>query len=455
MEQNYTYLSQYSSTVKVHYQSLGNQTCRVIHVHMPIDLIFYGSLFYVVIFVVGVIGNSLVIYVLTKEKELRSFTNYLLANLSLADLFVLFTCVPTGLHDLFAKERWYLGKLTCYLIAFFENCTGFASILSIFFITCDRYQVICKPLCFKSKMSQRRTFKLVILIWIISILANAPFLFISNYKLVKFFDCTTGYKCYTKLTQTSKYCIIISYFIVYFFIGVALLFMYYKIFKFLKKSNDFILSCSIKLVKINEENESNATNSLTNKSYKSYSCDNLNNKNMEFQMNELAKKSFKKKNKKKNNINQMSPNHNLMQNTDPLNYTLKTTKSKHGDLIFIRKPSSNEQTIVININNKLGKYVKQRKQIIGMLVTLIAVFYICLFPLRIWNLVLIFFGNNSNFLRYIGLRQYWYISISTRILFYLNSSINPILYNWFSKKFRKTFRKVVKIPKILKLFQIF
>ena len=49
------------------------------------------------------LGNFLVIYVLMKEKELRNFTNYLLANLSLADLFVLITCVPSGIHDLFGN----------------------------------------------------------------------------------------------------------------------------------------------------------------------------------------------------------------------------------------------------------------------------------------------------------------------------------------------------------------
>ena len=71
---------------------------------MTLDLILYGTIFYSVIFLVGVIGNFLVIYVLMKEKELRNFTNYLLANLSVADLFVLLTCVPSGIHDLFGKS---------------------------------------------------------------------------------------------------------------------------------------------------------------------------------------------------------------------------------------------------------------------------------------------------------------------------------------------------------------
>ena len=61
-----------------------------------LDVLIISSFFYILIFVTGVIGNLLVVYVLFKEKELKNFTNFLLANLSIADLMVLFTCVPTG-----------------------------------------------------------------------------------------------------------------------------------------------------------------------------------------------------------------------------------------------------------------------------------------------------------------------------------------------------------------------
>lgn len=40
-------------------------------------------------------------------------------------------------------------------------------------------------------------------------------------------------------------------------------------------------------------------------------------------------------------------------------------------------------------------------------------------------------------------RYYWYINITARIFFYLNSSINPILYNCLSKKFRSSFKKLL------------
>ena len=66
---------------------------------ISMDVFVISLFFYIVIFVTGVIGNMLVIYVLIKERELRNFTNYLLANLSIADLMVLFTCVIPCIHD--------------------------------------------------------------------------------------------------------------------------------------------------------------------------------------------------------------------------------------------------------------------------------------------------------------------------------------------------------------------
>ena len=75
----------------------GNQTVMSsFNFEMPLDIVLFGFIFYAFIFIIGVTGNLLVIYVLAQEKELRTFTNYLLANLSVADLAVLIVCVPSG-----------------------------------------------------------------------------------------------------------------------------------------------------------------------------------------------------------------------------------------------------------------------------------------------------------------------------------------------------------------------
>ncbi|CAF0801441.1 unnamed protein product [Brachionus calyciflorus] len=332
---------------------------------MPLDIIFYGSIFYTFIFSIGVCGNLLVIYVLFMNRELRNFTNYLLANLSIADLLVLFTNVPSGLHDLFAKERWYLGQIWCYLVSFIENTTGFASILSIFFIACDRYYVICRPLNVKSVMNGSRTSKLIVFIWLISILVNLPYILLTSYDLTVFRNREIYFECTTRAEDLLSLSFIIAdSFIFYVLIGIVLFIMFFKISKCLKVSNRFL--------------------------------------------------------------------------------------KKNASLIYERVSICNKQSSIssyksrdqLKSDSNTARQMKKRSQLIRMLMIMLASFYICIFPLKIWTLLNIFGSKIPGFYEGIGLRLFWFVNVTCRIFYYLNSSINPILYNFLSKKFCYSFKKL-------------
>lgn len=71
---------------------------------------------YTVILLVGVIGNILVIIVVSRYRDMRNATNLLLTNLSIADLFLLIFCVPSGYQHLYAKDEYHLGKFMCMSI---------------------------------------------------------------------------------------------------------------------------------------------------------------------------------------------------------------------------------------------------------------------------------------------------------------------------------------------------
>ena len=68
---------------------------------------------YSLILLVGVIGNILVIVIVTRYRDMRNATNLLLTNLSIADLFLLIFCTADGYQHLYGKDKHSLGKFMC------------------------------------------------------------------------------------------------------------------------------------------------------------------------------------------------------------------------------------------------------------------------------------------------------------------------------------------------------
>jgi hypothetical protein len=79
----------------------------------PLGSLIFFTVVYVVVLLSGLIGNFIVLFVILKNNDLKHFTNYFFANLSGADVFVLIFCAPTAIHDIWAKDQWYMGKFFC------------------------------------------------------------------------------------------------------------------------------------------------------------------------------------------------------------------------------------------------------------------------------------------------------------------------------------------------------
>jgi hypothetical protein len=79
------------------------------------SLIFF-TIVYILVLISGLVGNFIVLFVILKNNDLKHFTNYFFANLSAADVFVLLFCIPTAIHDIWAKDQWHMGKFFCKLL---------------------------------------------------------------------------------------------------------------------------------------------------------------------------------------------------------------------------------------------------------------------------------------------------------------------------------------------------
>ncbi|KAK6186498.1 hypothetical protein SNE40_008527 [Patella caerulea] len=80
------------------------------------------------------------------------------------------------------------------------------------------------------------------------------------------------------------------------------------------------------------------------------------------------------------------------------------------------------------------------KQLVCMLVGIIILFFVCLLPFRILVLLTIYSPHALNDL---DLEHYLNVMNAIRLLVYMNSAGNPLIYNIVSVKFRTAFRKAL------------
>lgn len=83
---------------------------------------------------------------------------------------------------------------------------------------------------------------------------------------------------------------------------------------------------------------------------------------------------------------------------------------------------------------------KARKQVVLMLGAVVFSFFVCLAPFRVFTMWIIIAPDEQ--VKRKGLEFFYNFLYFSRIMLYLNSAINPILYNLMSSKFRKGFRKL-------------
>ena len=66
-----------------------------------------------VIFLVGIVGNLVVMFIILRNRDMRNATSMCLLSLSAADMLVLCVCMPSALVEFYGKDVWYLGEILC------------------------------------------------------------------------------------------------------------------------------------------------------------------------------------------------------------------------------------------------------------------------------------------------------------------------------------------------------
>ncbi|XP_058831451.1 orexin receptor type 2-like isoform X2 [Topomyia yanbarensis] len=124
-----------------------------------------------VVFIIGLVGNALVCIAVYTNHTMRTVTNIFIVNLAVADFFVILCCLPpTVVWDV--TETWFLGQAMCKVIIYFQTVSVTVSVLTLTFISIDRWYAICFPLRYKPR--PERAWRSIAVIWLIGFLSDLP-----------------------------------------------------------------------------------------------------------------------------------------------------------------------------------------------------------------------------------------------------------------------------------------
>ncbi|XP_047481633.1 gastrin/cholecystokinin type B receptor-like [Penaeus chinensis] len=124
----------------------------------------------------GILGNSLIIYTICRYSRMKSTTNVFLASLASADLLLILICVPVKTAKVFAYS-WTFGWFLCKGIHYLQNVSAICSVLTLTAMSMERYYAILFPFQSKYILTIRQAKRMTGLVWFLSVILSVPILF--------------------------------------------------------------------------------------------------------------------------------------------------------------------------------------------------------------------------------------------------------------------------------------
>ncbi|XP_022788223.1 probable G-protein coupled receptor 19 [Stylophora pistillata] len=183
--------------------------------------IAFGSLF----------GNSLVIFVIFKNRNMRSTINYFIVNMSASDILFAVFVFPRLVLELYSVPgRWLIGgmvgSILCKIDHFIQDVSTAVSILSLVAIAVDRFYGVVYPMK-PGLMSGKRVRRVALAAtWCLGAFLHLPYFY--AYKLVDDKFCKYNWYPFADHVKASKF-----YFLflstIFFFFPAAILVIVYSI----------------------------------------------------------------------------------------------------------------------------------------------------------------------------------------------------------------------------------
>ena len=129
---------------------------------------------YIFILSFNIIGNTIVAIVVTFHRKMQTFTNWMILNLSLADLALGVVCIPLEIPLELNNGNWIYGKVICTLLYPLQTATVFASVFTLTVLSFSRYRAIVCPLYEQPRKTHAKI--VIVVIWFASLIMVTPYM---------------------------------------------------------------------------------------------------------------------------------------------------------------------------------------------------------------------------------------------------------------------------------------
>lgn len=126
------------------------------------------TVFYSVIFIVGLVGNITALYVFLSIHRKRNSIQIYLLNVAIADLLLIF-CLPFRIMYHINQNKWTLGVILCKVVGTLFYMNMYISIILLGFISLDRYIKINRSIQQRKVITTRQSIYICGTVWAIAL----------------------------------------------------------------------------------------------------------------------------------------------------------------------------------------------------------------------------------------------------------------------------------------------
>ncbi|CAB3401206.1 unnamed protein product [Caenorhabditis bovis] len=396
---------------------------------VPHNINGVALLFLPILCLIGLIGNFLVCVAIASDRRLHNVTNYFLFSLALADLLVCCIVMPLSIVVEVRHGVWTWSVSMCLLYVYSDVFLCSASIVHMSVISLDRYLGISQPLRTRNK-SRSLIFVKIAVVWMVTLLVSCPIAILAIHdtsNILQDNQCMIFSRYYIVYGSTMTFLIPFCIMAVTYVRTTALLNKQASILS--QKANDKLNGNGLRRTMPHRKLGYVRTNSAT------VTLPYHNGKPSPIGIPPDAKCYQHVMNGSYSDISRLSTNRP----------SINGRRKSFDKASKIDRWRYRTSTYLTNIALKVGRRsslqtasqeLANEHKATRVLAVVFICFFICWTPFFVANFILGFCGSTCNIPAWLGSLFLW--------LGYISSTINPIIYTVFNKRFRQAFVRILR-----------